>query len=171
MQHCLYRHLHDPYVMVKGGNRRIDMLRVLQLAHALGLGGLVVPISDTGKTSFKLDRIAPLNGFDEVGAHSALVDARAVHHLARLIAARAPELWERALYLWSRKDAVRDFLVRTDVVVEFRWDWRCGGPSFKALVPIGVRRGYAGDFVCLDLARDPEEYAPCHQRTSSARSQ
>jgi hypothetical protein len=58
-----------------------------------------------------------------------------------------------------RHDPVRDFLVRTDVVVEFRWDWRYGGPSFKALVPIGVGRGYAGDFVCLDLARDPAEYA------------
>jgi len=91
MQHCLYRNLIDPYVMVKGGNRRIDMMRLVQLAHALGLGGLVVPISDAGKTSFKLERIAPLNGFDEAGAHSALVDARAVHHLARLVAARAPE--------------------------------------------------------------------------------
>jgi len=44
-------------------------------------------------------------------------------------------------------------------------------PSFKALVPIGVGRAYAGDFVCLDLARDPAEYASCHQRNSPARSQ
>jgi exonuclease I len=51
------------------------------------------------------------------------------------------------------------YLARTDVVVEFGWDWRCGVPSFKALLPIGVGRGYAGDIFCLDLARDPAEYA------------
>ena len=89
IQHCLYRHLHDPYLMMKGGNCRIDMLRMVQLAYSLGQGDLVVPISDTGKAIFKLDRIAPLNGFDEAGAHAALVDALVVHHLARLIAQRA----------------------------------------------------------------------------------
>ena len=160
IQHTFYRHLHDPYLMLKGGNCRVDLLKLVQLAHALGLGDLVVPTTDNGKVTFKLDRIAPLNGFEEPGAHSAVVDARAVHHLARLIAERAPVLWERALGLWSRKDAVRNLVASADVVVQFSWDWRKGQScrSFKALMPIGQGRSYAGDYVCLDLAIDPAEY-------------
>jgi exodeoxyribonuclease-1 len=160
MQHTFYRHLHDPYLMMKGSNCRVDLLRIVQLAHALGLGDLMVPKSDDGKVTFKLDCIAPLNGFEEKGAHSAVVDARAVHHLARLLAKRAPELWDRAVRLWARKDAVRSLVSRCDVIVQFSWDWRKGGrPSFKALVPLAPGRSYSGDFVCLDLSMDPEEYS------------
>ena len=160
IQHTLFRHLRDPYLMLNGGNCRVDMLKLVQLAHALGQGDLIVPTTDNGKVTFKLDRIAPLNGFEEPGAHSAVVDARAVHHLAQLIATRAPVLWERALGLWSRKDAVRNLVAGADIVVQFDWDWRRGRgcPSFKALTPIDQGRSYAGDFVCLDLAIDPEEY-------------
>jgi exodeoxyribonuclease I len=159
MQHTFYRHLHDPYLMMKEGSRRLDLLGLIQLAHTLDRGDLLVPTSDTGKVTFKLDRIAPLNGFEEPGAHSAAVDARAVHHLAQLLAARAPELWDRALRVWSRKDAVRNLIGSSDVIVQFSWDWRKGGrPSFKPLAPIGQGRSYAGDFVCLDLATDPEDY-------------
>ena len=159
IQHALYRHLHDPYLMMKGGNCRLDLLSLVQLAYSLGQGDLVVPMSDTGKVTFKLDRIAPLNGFQEPGAHSAVVDAWAVHHLARLLASRAPDPWDRALRVWSRKDAVRNLVGSSDVIVQFSWDWRKSGrPCFKALAPIGTGRGYAGDFICLDLAIDPDEY-------------
>ena len=159
IQHTFYRHLHDPYVMMRAGNSRLDMLRLVQLAYALGRGDLVVPMSEVGKVTFKLDQIAPLNGFEEKGAHSALVDARAVLHLARRLATRAPELWARAVRLWSRKDAVLNLVGRADVIVQFSWDWRKGGrPSFKALHPIGPGRSYPGDIVCLDLAIDPAEY-------------
>src|SRR5262249_53706595 len=151
-QHTLYRHLHDPYLMLKGGNCRLDLLRIVQLAYALDQGGIVVPWSDSGKLTFKLDQIAPLNGFEEAGAHSAVVDSRVVHPLGRLLATRAPELWGRAVRLWSRKDAVRNLVSSADVIVQFSWDWRQGGsPSFKALVPIALGRSYAGEYVCLDL--------------------
>jgi exodeoxyribonuclease-1 len=158
IQHALYRNGFDPYMTLKGGNCRIDMLRLVQAAHALGLGDLVVPISDAGKPTFKLDRIAPLNGFTEAGAHTALVDARAAHHLARRVADRAPGLWDRARGFWSRKDRVRNFINGSDFIVEFSWDWQKGRPSFKALVPLAAGRSYAGDYVCLDLAFDPSEY-------------
>ena len=171
IQHTFYRHLHDPYIMLKGGNCRVDLLKLVQLAHALGLGELIVPTADNGRATFKLDRIAPLNGFKEPGAHSAVVDARAVHHLARLIATRAPVLWERALSLWSRKDAVRNLVAGADFIVQFGWDWRKGQscPAFKALMPIGQGRSYAGDYVCLDLAIDPEEYVSLAPEELSAK--
>jgi exodeoxyribonuclease-1 len=158
IQHTLFRYLHDPYLMLKGGNFRIDLLPVVELAFALNMPDLAVPRSEHGKPTFKLDRIAPLNGFDEGEAHSAVGDARAVHYLARLLAQRAPELWDRACCLWSSKNAVRNFIARSDIFVEFTWDWRHGGPCFKALTPVALGRGYAGEFVCLDLTLDPNDY-------------
>jgi exodeoxyribonuclease-1 len=81
--------------------------------------GIAVPWSDTGKLTFKLDQIAPLNEFAETGAHSAVVDALAVRPLARLLATHAPELWSRTLRLWPRKEAVRNLVSGADVVVQF----------------------------------------------------
>jgi hypothetical protein len=46
---------------------------------------------------FKLDLIAPLNGFAAHNAHDALGDVEATIHIARQIAQRAPELWAELL--------------------------------------------------------------------------
>jgi exodeoxyribonuclease-1 len=159
MQHTFYRHLHDPYLMLKGGNVRVDLLKIVRAAYALGQGDLSIPTSERGVPIFKLDRVAPLNGFRENGAHSATVDARALHHLAGLLAKRTPDIWARALRVWSRKDAVRNQLTAAEVFIQFDWNWRTGRPSFKTLMPLAPGRGYAGDFVCLDLSLDPEVYA------------
>ena len=159
IQHSFFRHLHDPYLMMKAGNCRLDLLNVLRFAHAIGCGFPAVPVTDAGLPVFKLDRLAPLNGFEEPGAHSALVDARAVRHLAGGLAARAPEVWRRASTLWSQKHALRQLLSDNGVVLAFDWNGPRGVPIFKALMPIGFGRGYAGECVCVDLAFDPETYS------------
>jgi exodeoxyribonuclease-1 len=159
IQHTFYRHLHDPYLMMKGGNVRLDLLNIMRFAHAIGVGELVVPTSERGLPVFKLDQLAPFNGFGETGAHSAMVDARALRHLAMLLASHAPEVWQRGLSIWSRKNVVRDLLLANDVIMYFDWDFRRGLPVFKALMPIAPGRSYAGEFPCLDLAFDPDEYA------------
>jgi exodeoxyribonuclease-1 len=46
---------------------------------------------------FKLDLIAPLNGFAAHNAHDALGDVEATIHIARQIAQRAPALWAELL--------------------------------------------------------------------------
>ena len=151
IQHALFRHLHDPYLMLKGGNVRLDLLKIVRLAYGLGHGNLVVPNSERG-VPIQTRPHPPLNGFREDGAHTAAVDARAVHHLAGLLAERAPEIWQLALRVWSRKDVVRNQLAAAEMFIQFDWDWRAGGPSFKALMPVAPGRGYAGDFISLDLA-------------------
>ncbi len=158
IQHAFYRNLHDPYSMMKGGNRRLDMLKVVHVAHVLGEGTVNVPHNDDGKPVFKLDAVAPLNGFQEAGAHSACVDARATLHLAQVVRGRAPAIWERAVNLWSNKDAVRELLSAGEPVVLFEWDGKGRKAVFKALMPIAAGRNYAGEFLCLDLAFEPSEY-------------
>jgi len=158
IQHTFYRNLHDPYLMMKGGNRRLDMLNVVRAMHAFGLGQLNIP-NGGGKPVFKLDQLAPLNGFRESGAHSASVDARALLHLTVLIREQSPEIWERALNVWSRKDEVRDLLISNEVIIQFEWNWRKAKRVFKALMPIAPGRNYPGEFQCVDLMIDSSDYA------------
>ena len=157
IEHTLYRNLHDPYCMKKAASR-IDMLHVVHAVHVLAPGTLVVPNDVNGLPIFKLDVLGPSNGFNENGAHTACVDARATLHLVRRVAAQAPAIWHRAVHLWARKNAVRELLTSSDVVVLFEWNAKSRKPHFKALVPVGPRRGYAGEFLCLDTAIDPSSY-------------
>jgi exodeoxyribonuclease-1 len=159
IQHAFYRNLHDPYLMMKGGNRRLDILNVVRAMHSLGVGRLVIPTNSSGKPVFKLDQLAPLNGFNECGAHSASVDARALLHLTLLIREQSPEIWDHALKVWSRKDSVRDLLISNEFVIHFEWNWRRAKPAFKALMPIAPGRSYPGEFQCVDLSIDPSDYA------------
>ena len=55
------------------------------------------PTDETGRVRFKLDLIAPLNGFAAHNAHDALGDVEATIYIARQIAQRAPDLWAELL--------------------------------------------------------------------------
>lgn len=55
------------------------------------------PADADGTVRFKLDLLAPQNGFEEHNAHDALGDVEATIHIARLIAQRAPKLWAELL--------------------------------------------------------------------------
>jgi exodeoxyribonuclease-1 len=52
-----------------------------------------VPIGEDGHLLFKLDRVAPLNGFAHERAHDAVADVDATIFLCRILMEQAPELW------------------------------------------------------------------------------
>ena len=97
LQRAFWQTLHPPYLTVTGGSARIDLLPIVQAASHLAEGALVYPQSDRGNTGFKLDALAPLNGFAHKNAHDALADVEATVHIARLIANRVPTLWQSAV--------------------------------------------------------------------------
>lgn len=79
------------------GNTRLDVLTSLYAVWYRQPDLLKWPVDETGRVRFKLDRLAPLNGFVAHNAHDALGDVEATIHLARLIAQRAPDLWVEIL--------------------------------------------------------------------------
>ncbi len=85
------------YATQFNGNTRFDILPAVYATHARDPGLLVWPTDDTGRRSFKLDRLAPANGFNAHNAHDALGDVEATVHIARLISARNPGLWAELL--------------------------------------------------------------------------
>ena len=79
------------------GNTRFDVLTALYAVWHRQPDLFQWPVDPDGRVRFKLDRIAPLNGFAAHNAHDALGDVEATIHIARQIAERAPGLWAELL--------------------------------------------------------------------------
>jgi len=85
------------YATQFNGNTRFDILPAVYASYVRQPDLLVWPTEDTGRRSFKLDRLAPANGFNAHNAHDALGDVEATIHIARLIATRSPALWSELI--------------------------------------------------------------------------
>lgn len=108
LRQAFYQCLHPLYLTNKPPNSRADALGVMQAAAALAPGTLTIPRGANGKPSFRLDQLAPANGFAHKNAHDALADVEAMIHMCRLVDQTAQHLWSNALR-FSQKAAVREF--------------------------------------------------------------
>lgn len=98
LRQAFYQNLQpDIFATQLGGNTRLDVLTALYAVWYRKPELLEWPIDADGRVRFKLDRIAPLNGFAAHNAHDALGDVEATIHIARQIAQRAPALWAELL--------------------------------------------------------------------------
>lgn len=79
------------------GNARFDIMTAIFAVFHRHRDLFKWPVDETGRVRFKLDRLAPMNGFEGHNAHDALGDVEATIHIAQLIAQRAPSLWAELL--------------------------------------------------------------------------
>ncbi|GGD86991.1 exodeoxyribonuclease I [Tsuneonella deserti] len=151
LRKALFRTLHAPYLTNTGGNCRADALVLVQLASEFAPGCLKLPTGDKGNLIFKLDQVAPLNGFNHANAHDALADVQATIHLAQCVRAHAPALWERFLR-FSTKASAQKFLEDEGAVVltEFYFN----RPYHFVVAAIGPEPGNSAAILALDLKHD-----------------
>ncbi|GAA6159164.1 exodeoxyribonuclease I [Ruegeria sp. HU-ET01832] len=98
LRQCFYQNLiPDVYATQFHGNTRFDILPAVYAVRTRTPDTLIWPNNDQGRTVFKLDQLAPTNGFTSHNAHDALGDVEATIHIARLIASKAPDLWAELL--------------------------------------------------------------------------
>jgi exodeoxyribonuclease-1 len=71
---------HNIYATQFNGNNRLDILTAVYAVWCRNPGLLQWLTDDTGRTTFKLDRLAPENGFNAHNAHDALGDVEASLH-------------------------------------------------------------------------------------------
>ena len=83
---------------------------LLQAASHLYEGVFSYPATPRGRTGFKLDQLAPMNGFAHENAHDALGDVEATIFIARMLAEKCPELWISNVAT-ARKSAMASMLV------------------------------------------------------------
>ncbi|MBE0455852.1 MAG: exodeoxyribonuclease I, partial [Roseovarius sp.] len=98
LRQAFYQNLQpDVFATQFNGNTRFDILTALYAVWYRQPDLFEWPVDPDGRVRFKLDRIAPLNGFGAHNAHDALGDVEATIHIARQIAQRGPELWSELL--------------------------------------------------------------------------
>jgi len=152
LRQAFYQCLHPPYLTNTGGSRRADALHLIRAAAVLHPGAITPAVSDKGGPSYKLDRLAPANGFNHANAHDALADVEALIHLCRIVRDRCPDLWAR-FQKFASKAAVEDFLRREEafLLLEFH------PVSTGRYVATAIGTNNANVAYCYDLAIDPDE--------------
>lgn len=151
-----WMNLLDPYVMGSRGSRELDVLPVMRFIHTADPTAFQVPTNpETGRFVFKLDRIAPLNGFDDGGnAHDALVDVRATVFMAKLARERRPDLFALAL---ACADPQRNQRLLADQRMLHHLTY-FGEPKVQQITKIADHPQNPKQAVCFDLAWDPTPF-------------
>ncbi len=153
LRQAFYKCLHPPYLTNTGGNSRSDALRIVQAASLFAPDALTFPTGDDGQIVFKLDRIAPLNGFARNRAHDAIADVEATIFLCRRLIDRAPEVWS-AFMRFSQKAAVIDHVAAEPIfcLTDFYF-----GTAYSWIVTvIGAKSDNPAEFYAYNLAIEPE---------------
>lgn len=154
LRSAFYKNLFPPYLTNMNGNNRFDTYIALQAAHLYEPNAIAVPIGPNGKPSFKLDQIAPANGFNHANAHEAMSDVEATIHMTRLLRDRAPETWSRGMR-FCHKNSVADFCNAEEVfgLTEFYF----GKPYTFLLHQIGRNPYDNNEIIAFDLSVDIDD--------------
>jgi len=151
-----WMNLLDPYVMGSRGSRELDILPVMRFIHTADPTAFQVPTSpETGRFVFKLDRVAPLNGFDDGGnAHDALVDVRATVFMAKLARERRPDLFDLAV---ACAEPQRNLRLLADQRMLHHLTY-FGEPKVQQITKVADHPQNPKQSICFDLAYDPAPF-------------
>jgi exodeoxyribonuclease-1 len=155
LRQAFYQTLQPIYLTNTGGNTRADMLRIAHAVAAYAPNAIAIPLGEAGQQVFKLDRLAPANGYNHENAHDAMGDVEATIHLAKLIRDRAPEVWGRMMQL-SRKQDTEDILKEEEILCLTQY-WR-GQAHNRYVTECGVDPTYDASRAVFDLKQDPQPY-------------
>jgi exodeoxyribonuclease I len=98
LRQSFYQNLHpNIYQTQFNHNDRLDLMKAIYAVWVGEPDAFEWPSDDNDRISFKLDRLAPTNGFTAHNAHDALGDVEATIHIATLIRDRAPSVWAMCL--------------------------------------------------------------------------
>ncbi len=143
IQAALYENLFEPYLLgAMGIKNEIDTFGIVHATVKHAPEALQIPTKN-GKQSFKLDRLAPENGFDHADAHDALADDRATLHIDKIIAENAPDIWLTALEL-SNRNAVLRFMSDTKAF------------TYRSSTVAYIGSGARGEAYLFNLDTDPD---------------
>ena len=132
MRSMFYQNLYPPYLTQTNGNSRLDILPLVRAAEHLYPGKINYPINAKGKSSKKLEDVAPANGFTGHDAHDAMGDVMATIFVAILVKELAPALWGRAKASSSR--GAFNSLIKDDeplIIFDFNNGWPVIFPALK----------------------------------------
>jgi len=156
LRHAFYQNLQpNIYATQFNGNNRLDILTAVYAVWCRNPSLMRWPVDEAGRITFKLDRLAPVNGFNAHNAHDALGDVEATIHIARIIANGDPALW---LAILDNRDK-QNVMAKLESFRPLELVLRFGGGSPRAYVGCfcGIADGNPTQAAFFDLeAGDPE---------------
>lgn len=155
LRQAFFQNLHPAYLTNTNGNSRADIMRVSHAVHSYSPESISVPFNEKGNPSFKLDQLAPANGYNHDQAHEAMADVQATIHMARLARDRAPDVWQAM----SRTVTAR--AVKEQVTGEPAFsltEYYFGRPHSWLVTFCGENPEYSGQLAVFDLQHDPDDY-------------
>lgn len=147
---AFYTNLLDPYPTSSQGCMRIDTVPMLRFIHTVDPDSFKVHQTEDGKISFKLDKIAPLNGFEGHHAHDALGDVRATIYMTKLLKERRPDLFNMSLA--NCRPNHNHELLENRVVHLMTY---FGKPEVHPVTLVGRHPENSKQVVCFNLSHDP----------------
>ena len=85
LRQLLWEHFIYPYITNTNGNFRGDALNFVTMVHAFYKENVNVKKSDEGKLTFKLEKLAEANSFDNSNSHEAIADVEVTMQLFELL--------------------------------------------------------------------------------------
>ncbi|ABM37245.1 exodeoxyribonuclease I [Polaromonas naphthalenivorans] len=162
-RHLFWRNLIDPYGREwQNECGRWDLLDVVRMAYALRPDGIVWPLKEDGKPSFKLEDLARANGLLHETAHDALSDVRATIALARLVRTAQPRLFDFCLGLHKKARVSAELglpatarMARPFLHVSGMFPAERG--CLAVMFPLATHPANKNEVLAWDLAHDPSE--------------
>ena len=164
LRQAFFQTLHPPYLTNTNGNVRSDAMRIMHAAHIYQPNTISVPADKRGRKTFRLDKLAPANGYVPslelprgVSDEDSQVygDVEATIFMARLVKERANQIWEN-MERFRDQDQTIDFMMREPC---FSLSERYFGRIYSWLVTFcGQNPNYKNQIAVFDTDFNPEEY-------------
>lgn len=113
-----YRNLLPIYTREFQSNcSRFDVLNMIREFAFLYPDLIKIPVDEEGNKIFKLDTLAPLNGFNDGQYHDAFTDVKATIFMSKLMKDQKPEFWEHRIELHQKQNMIDYILNSRDQIV------------------------------------------------------
>ena len=159
LRQAFYQSLLPIYATNSNGNSRGDALNILRGLYAYYPNSIAVPLNEKDKPTFKLDRLAPANGFAHEHAHDAMADVEATIFLCKLVKTRNAAFWEAMINTMAKKGVS---VVCTQSELIHHTVMYFGKFYSYFLRHIGDARG---TLIGFDIANNPDDYVTATPET------
>ncbi|PZF75864.1 exodeoxyribonuclease I [Aestuariivirga litoralis] len=154
LRQAFYQSLLPVYLTNTGGSSRLDILQLALATNEFAPGLLKIPERDDGVPTFRLDRLAPANGFLHPNAHDAMADVEATVFLAKTVKEGAPWIWDHLLRMGQKAEALREAKASS---VRLYTEFRFNKPNHWLVSAIDADPSNKGNVIAFNLAHDPAE--------------
>jgi exodeoxyribonuclease-1 len=155
LRQAFYQNLKPIYLTNTNRNQRADIIKLVDAAITFEPGSIAVPLSDKGRSTRRLDAIAPANGFNHDRAHDALADVEATIYMAKLVRTRTPHLWD-AMMATANKNAAIDVLEENPALALVECHY--GRHNVTPVTLCGQNPEYGAQIGVFNLRHDPADF-------------